>query len=73
MNVMRQSADEAGRDPATVEVTVQCNVTAGEKALAEVTALERLGATRVIIPAVMFREDLVESLKRYGVDVIGRA
>ena len=71
--VMRRSADEVGRDPASIEVTVQCNVTAGEEALAEVTALERLGATRVIIPAVMFREDLVESLKRYGVDVIGRA
>ena len=37
------------------------------------TALERLGATRVIVPAAMFRQDLVESLKRYGVDVIGRA
>ncbi len=72
MNIMRQSADEAGRDPATIEVTVQCNVTAGEEALAEVSALERLGAARVIIPAVMFRADLVESLKRYGVDVIGR-
>jgi probable F420-dependent oxidoreductase len=71
--VMRRSADEVGRDPASIEVTVQCNVTAGEEALAEVTALEQLGATRVIIPAVMFREDLVESLKRYGVDVIGRA
>ena len=73
VDVMRRSADEAGRDPATIEVTVQCNVTAGEEALAEVAALERLGATRVIVPAVMFREDLAGSLKRYGADVIGRA
>jgi len=72
VNIMRQSAEEAGRDPATVEVTAQSNVTSGEKALAEVTALQRIGATRVIIPAALFREDLVESLRRYGVDVIGR-
>jgi probable F420-dependent oxidoreductase len=72
VNIMRQSAEEAGRDPATVEVTAQSNVTSGEKALAEVTALQRIGATRVIIPAALFREDLVESLTRYGVDVIGR-
>ncbi len=73
MDVMRRSAEEVGRDPATIEVTVPCNVTAGEEALAEVAALERLGATRVIVPAVMFREDLAGSLTRYGADVIGRA
>jgi probable F420-dependent oxidoreductase len=71
--VMRRSADEAGRDPAWIEVTVQSITTTAEEALAEVTALERLGATRVIVPAAMFKQDLVESLKRYGVDVIGRA
>lgn len=72
MDIMRESAEEAGRDPATIEVTVQCNVTTGDEASAEAKTLERLGATRVIIPAVLFRHDLVESLKRYGVDVIGR-
>ncbi|MGO8827272.1 MAG: LLM class F420-dependent oxidoreductase [Acidimicrobiales bacterium] len=73
MKTMRESAEGAGRDPAAIEVTVQCNVTAGEEALAELAGLEGLGATRVVVPAVMFREDLVGSLQRYGVDVIGRA
>jgi probable F420-dependent oxidoreductase len=72
VDIMRQSAGEAGRNPASVEVTVQCSVTTGEEAVAEVTALQRLGATRVIVPGALFRQDLAESLQRYGVDVIGR-
>jgi len=72
MDVMRHSAEEAGRDPDSIETTVQCNVVTGEEAVAEVTSLQRLGATRVIVPAAMFKVDLVESLKRYGADVIGR-
>jgi len=73
LDTMRESAVEAGRDPDSIEVTVQCNLTAGEEALAEVTDLEQLGATRVIVPAVMFREDLAASLSRYGAGVIDRA
>jgi probable F420-dependent oxidoreductase len=73
VKVMTESAEEAGRDPASIEVTVQGLATNGDEALAEVAALERLGAARVIIPAALFRDDLVGSLKRYGTDVIGRA
>ena len=72
LEVLRRSAEEAGRDPASIEVTVQSTLTAADEALAEVTDLEELGATRVIVPAVMFREDLAASLERYGADVIGR-
>jgi probable F420-dependent oxidoreductase len=72
MDVMRHSAEEAGRDPDSIETTVQCNVVTREEAVAEVTSLQRLGATRVLVPAAMFKVDLVESLKRYGADVIGR-
>ncbi len=72
-DVMRRSADEAGRDPASIEVTVQSYITTADEALDEVNALERLGATRVIVPAAMFKQDPVEALGRYGVDVIGRA
>ena len=72
IDTVRRSAREAGRDPASIEITVPCNVTAGEEALAEVMELQQLGATRVIVPAAMFREDPVGSLKRYGVDLIGR-
>ena len=72
-DVMRLSAEEAGRDPASIELTVQSYITTADQALDEVKALERLGATRVIVPAAMFKQDPVEALGRYGVDVIGRA
>ena len=73
LDVMRRSAEEAGRDPATIEVTVSCAVTSGQEVLAAVAELAQLGVSRVIVPAVMFRKDLAGSLARYGADVIGRA
>jgi probable F420-dependent oxidoreductase len=72
IDTVRQSAEEAGRDPATLEVTVQGNATGGDPALTEVSALRALGATRVLIPAVLFGADVQSSLTRYGADVIGR-
>ena len=52
---------------------MQSYITTADEALDEVKVLERLGATRVIVPAAMFKQDPVEALRRYGVDVIGRA
>ena len=72
IDLVRKSASEAGRDPATLEVTVQCNATGGEEALTEVKALQELGATRILIPAVLFGTDPQPSLTRYGEEVIGR-
>ena len=54
VDTVRLSAAEAGRDPASVEITVQGIGTAGEEARAEVKALEERGVTRVLIPAVLF-------------------
>jgi len=73
VDAVRRSADEAGRDPASVEITVLCTITKGEEAVAEVASLRELGATRIIVPAAVFKEDPAESVKRYGADVIGRA
>jgi probable F420-dependent oxidoreductase len=72
IDLVRKCATEAGRDPATLEVTVQCNATGGEEARAEVQALQQLGATRILIPAVLFGADPQPSLARYGEEVIGR-
>jgi probable F420-dependent oxidoreductase len=69
---MRRAAEEAGRDPESIEVSVQSNVTAAEAARAEATELRALGATRILVPAALFKEDLAGSLQRYGADVIGR-
>ena len=53
-------------------MTVQCTAIGGEEARAEVQALQELGVTRVLIPAVLFGADLEPSLARYGEEVIGR-
>jgi probable F420-dependent oxidoreductase len=71
IDILRRSAVEAGRDPTTLEVTVQCNATGGQEALTEVKALEALGATRILVPSVLFGPDFESSLSRYGEEVIG--
>jgi probable F420-dependent oxidoreductase len=73
IDIARTSAEEAGRDPTALEVTVQSNATGGEQAVAEVSALQKIGATRILIPAMLFGSDVQSSLNRYGADVIGRA
>lgn len=70
MDVVRRSADEVGRDPSSIELTVQCGVTRGEKALAEIGALLDMGVTRVVLPAVLFGDDPLPSLEEYGQRVI---
>ena len=72
LDVMRQSAREAGRDPSSLEVTMDSFVTNGEDALAEVKTLEALGASRVLIPAGMFGSDPAPALQRYADEVIAR-
>jgi probable F420-dependent oxidoreductase len=71
-DIVRQSASEAGRDPSTIELTVQCNATDADAALAHVKSVQEIGATRVVIPSVLFRDDLDASLRRFGENVIER-
>ncbi|MGD0392603.1 MAG: LLM class F420-dependent oxidoreductase [Acidimicrobiales bacterium] len=73
IDLVRKSAEEAERDPTTIEITVQCNTTDGEQARAEVKTLQGLGANRILIPSVLFGSDLEPALTRYGEEVIGRA
>ena len=63
---------EAGRDPASLEVTMDSFVTSGEEALTDVKSLEALGASRVLIPAGMFGSDPAPALQRYADEVIAR-
>ena len=71
-DVMRRSAEEAGRDPSDIELTFDTYVTTGEEALAEVASLRALGANRVIIPAAIFAADPERLLTRYAEDVMAR-
>ena len=70
--LVHTSAEEAGRDPRAIEVTVQVTATAGEDAVAEVRALQDLGADRILVPAVLFGADCGSALARYGDEVISR-
>jgi probable F420-dependent oxidoreductase len=73
MAIIRSSAEEAGRDPAAVEVTMQCNAVSGEEARSAVKEMEELGVTRMLLPSVLFGAEFEASLARYGQDVIGSA
>ncbi len=73
LDLVRSSAEEAGRDPAAIEVTMPATSTGGVDALAEVAVLQESGATRILVPAALFGDDPRSSLARYGEDVIGRA
>jgi probable F420-dependent oxidoreductase len=72
LNALRRGAEEAGRDPSSVEITVQRTAISGPEALADAEALQELGATRVVIPSVMFGSEPHAALQRFGEDVISR-
>ena len=71
-DLMRWSAEEAGRDPSAIELTFDTYVISGEEAREEVKNLRALGADRVIIPAAMFAADPERLLARYAEDVMAR-
>jgi len=73
IELIRASAEDAGRDPKAVEVTMQCTAVSGDEAAAAVEALRAVGVTRVLIPSVLFGAEFESALERYGRDVIGRA
>ena len=69
---LRRAAEEAGRDPSSIELTVSSYVVDEDEAAAEVQELGAIGATRVVIPAALFHSDPHDALMRYGDRVIGR-
>ncbi len=73
IDLIRTSAEEAGRDPKAIEVTMQSTAVNGEAALTAVKTLQEVGVTRVLIPSVLFGADFEAALAHYGEDVIGRA
>jgi probable F420-dependent oxidoreductase len=71
INLIRTGAEEAGRDPEAIEVTMQCTLVDGDEAVTAVEALRQVGVTRVLLPSVLFGTEFETSLARYGEDVIG--
>ena len=70
--LVRETAVEAGRDPADVEITCGGNGVFGDGALAEAAALAELGVDRIVVPAFLFYRDTTDALARYGRDVIAQ-
>jgi alkanesulfonate monooxygenase SsuD/methylene tetrahydromethanopterin reductase-like flavin-dependent oxidoreductase (luciferase family) len=71
VTTMRQAAEDAGRDPLSIELTVSSFTLDDDRAAAEARELQELGVTRIVIPAALFRPDLDGSLQQFGERVIG--
>lgn len=72
-DIVRATAAEHGRDPASIELSCGGNGAIGSGALDEVKALADIGTHRVMVPSFVFWNDPVDSLARYGDEVIARA
>ena len=74
LDVVRRSAEAAGRDPGAIEILTGCPDAlpgSGRDPLAAVAERQRLGVGRVVLPVGAFLPDLEESLPRFGDQVIG--
>jgi len=71
-DVVRRTAEESGREPATIEITCGGNGVFGPGALDEAAALAELGVDRIVIPSFLFWKDTAAALAAYGDEVIDR-
>ena len=74
LDVVRRSAEVAGRDPGAIEILAGCPNAlpgSGRDPLVAVAERQRLGVGRVVLPVGAFLPDLEESLPRFGEQVIG--
>ncbi len=70
--LVRTTAEEAGRDPASIEITCGGNGVLGPGALDEAAALAALGVDRIVVPSFLFWKDPAETLAAYAADVIAK-
>ncbi|WP_165838683.1 LLM class F420-dependent oxidoreductase [Roseicella frigidaeris] len=73
LDLVRRSAEAAGRDPAAIEILAGCPGAlpgSGQDPLAAVEERRRRGIGRVVLPVHAFLPDLEESLPRFGERVI---
>ncbi|MBL6080990.1 LLM class F420-dependent oxidoreductase [Belnapia sp. T18] len=74
LDVVRRSADAAGRDPAAIKILTGCPGAlpgSGQDPLEAVAERQRRGVDRIVLPLGAFLPDLEESLPRFGEKVIG--
>ena len=75
LDELRAAAEEAGRDPADIEVTWSGAgaLVGGEQALDEVGTLAEMGVGRLVVPPLTYNPGkLADALAAFGQDVIAR-
>ncbi len=72
-DVARASAVEHGRNPDAIEFTAGSMGIFGPDPVGELHALEDLGVSRVMVPALLFFEDTEAALARFSEDIIAKA
>lgn len=71
-DVVRSTAEEHGRDPASIQLTSGGRGAVGSRAAQEVELLAAMGVSRVILPGFLFWNDTEASLAAYGDEVISQ-
>ena len=70
VDIVRQTAAAAGRDPEAVEITYGNEALAGPDAGEEAARLAEIGVDRCIVPSFLFLGDTEASLAAYAERVI---
>lgn len=70
VDIMRQSAADAGRDPAAIEVTFGSAEVFGSDPVGAVEELRAQGVDRVVVPSFLYLKNTAEALAAFGETVI---
>jgi probable F420-dependent oxidoreductase len=73
IDLMRRTAEAAGRDPSGIEITTGCPGVLGDDPVRAVEECRARGAARVLVPASAFVPDPEAKLAAFGERVIRRA
>ena len=72
IDLMRRTAEAAGRDPSRIEITTGCPGALGDDPARAVEECRARGAQRVLVPAAAFTPDPEAKLAAFGERVIRR-
>lgn len=70
IDIVRQTAADAGRDPAAIEITSHSAGIFGEDPQGAVEELAALGVSRIVVPSYVFLKDTASALQDFGGRVI---
>ena len=73
IDMMRQAAADAGRDPSSIEVSAFAMGVLGDDPLGAVEELAAMGVDRALVPVFAFLKDTADTMAAFGAEVIARA